>query len=317
VLNVVIELEQNHTIRKKKVRLRELNRDEWVNIYNNDKTKRQAKIALKAFDKFLEANLMQENVLFNEMKKRDNQDRYIMLQKIIIFWKAQRISPATIKNYWNFLKNWWWHNGILMNQESIRAYVKFPRIMKEMKEPLTKEIIRKLVNASEQPYKTLWLVLASSGMRIEEATLFTEKNIQWGSDQHPTRILLGPEITKYSLGRETYISSEASMMLKRNMDLYQTLTPAKADTYMAKLRRELKLLDKYSNGKNYHVQVHAFKSFFMTAAIMIHGEKYSNAMGGHERYLPEYNRIPKLIRENMYLKVEPDVTIQDQITTTE
>ncbi len=290
-----------------------MNRDEWINIYNDDKTKRQAQIALRAFDNFLEATMTDEQKLFAEMKERDEQDRYIVLQKMITFWKAQNLSPATVKNYWNFLKNWWWHNGILVNKESIKAYVKFPRIMKEMKEPLLKETIRKLVGASEQPYKTLWLVLASSGMRIEEATLFNENNVEWGT---PTRIMLGPEITKYSLGREIFISGEASTMLQRNFDEYLTLTPAKADTYMAKLRKQLGLLKKYSNGKNYHVQVHAFKSFFQTQAMLVHGEKYSNAMGGHQNYLPEYNRIPKVIREKMYLQLEPNVTIQEEITTT-
>lgn len=284
-----------------------MNRDEWIEIYNNEKTKRQAGIALRAFDKFLDANMMQEKTLFDEMKERDNQERYIMLQKIIIFWKAQHIGPASIKNYWNFLKNWWWHNGIKMDQESIRAYVKFPRIMKELKEPLTKDIIRNIVENSEQPYKTLWLVLASSGMRIEEATSITPNNIEYGS---PTKITLSPEITKYSLGRETYISSEAAQMLKANIDEYMKLKPSWADTYMATLRKRLGYLNKYSNGKNYHVQVHAFKSFFMTEAFMVHGEKYSHAMGGHENYLPEYNRKTKSTKEQMYLELEPNVTIQ-------
>ncbi len=178
--------------------------------------------------------------------------------------------------------------------------------MQELKEPLTKEIIKNLVQASEQPYKTLWLVLASSGMRITEATSFTEDNIQWGN---PTRIILEPNMVKYSIGRETYISSQASEMLKANLDEYLKLKPAWADTYMAKLRKKLGYLGKQANGKHYHVQVHAFKSFFMTEAIMIHDDNYSNAMGGHQKYLPQYTRIPKLKREQMYLEVEPNVTI--------
>jgi len=293
-------------VRKKKVRLKELDRKEWIDSYENPKTQRQAGVALKAFDNFLKAFMLQENKLFDEMKNRDKIEKYIVLQRIIMFWKAQHIGPASIHNYWNFLKNWWWHNDIKTEKEELKMRIRFPRIKKELREPLTKEIIRDLVNASEQPYKTLWLVLASSGMRIEEATSFTTSNIEWGT---PTRILLSPEITKYSLGRETYISSEAAEMLKANLDEYMKLKPAWADTYMAKLRKKLGYLDKYSNGKNYHVQVHAFKSFLLTEAIMLHGENYSNAMGGHEKYLPVYNRIPKQKREQMYLQVEPNITI--------
>jgi len=283
-----------------------LNREQWIEIYNNPKTQRQAGISLKAFDNFLKANMMNENKVFEQMKTLDSMEKYIMLQKIITFWKAQKISAATINNYWNFLKNWWWHNGIKTEKESIRAFVKFPRIIQELKEPLTKEIIRNLIDNSEQPYKTLWLVLASSGMRITEATSFTEKNIEWGT---PTRIGLEPNFVKYSIGREAYISAQASAMLKRNLGEYLKLKPAWAGTYIQKLRKKLGYLDKYTNGKNYHVQVHAFKSFFATEAIMIHGENYSNAMGGHNKYLPQYTRIPKLKREQMYLQVEPNVTI--------
>jgi integrase len=286
-----------------------MKRSEWVKNYQNEKTRKQAEVVLSAFDKYLEANLMQERELFKAMKEGEQNHRYIELQKIINFWKDLGISAKSIKNYWNFLKNWFWYNGVSVVKEELKAYVKFPREFKDMKEPLEINTIQTLIHDSNQVFTTLWLVLASSGMRIEEALSIDPSSIEWGTIEKPTRIILSPEITKYAQGREVFISDQASEYLKNNLDHYLRLTVADCETYMSRLRKRTKLLEKYSNGKNYKVHIHAFKSFFITAAAMVHDEKYSHALGGHSKYLPEYYRIPKKKREEMYKQLEENVTI--------
>jgi len=287
-----------------------LKREDWIKSYQNEKTRKQAQIVLSAFDKYLDANLMQEQVLLKEMKLGEDSLKYHELQRIINFWKEGGISGKSIKNYWNFLKNWFWFNEVKMIKEDLKAYVKFPRELKDMKEPLEIETINKLIEKSNEVFITLWLVLASSGMRIEEALSFKSSAIQWGDSTHPTKILLSPKITKYSQGREVFISKQASQYLMKNLNAYLKLNVADCETYMSRLRRRTKLLDKYSNEKNYKVHIHAFKSFFITAAALVHDEKYSHALGGHSKYLPEYYRIPKEKREEMYKEFEDKVTFQ-------
>lgn len=142
-------------------------------------------------------------------------------------------------------------------------------------------------------------------MRIEEALSFDTDSIKWGN---PTTILLSPKITKYSQGREVFISEQASDFLRNNLTNYLKLNVADCETYMSRLRRKTNLLDKYSNNKNYKVHIHAFKSFFITAAALVHDEKYSHALGGHSKYLPEYYRIPKQKRQEMYKEFEDKLT---------
>lgn len=286
-----------------------LNRVQWINSYQNRKTRKQAGTVLSAFDKFLASTAMNEADLFSSINKNDLTFRYSEIQKIINFWVSMKISAKSIRNYFGFLKNWFWYNNIILVNEDLRAYVKFPRQLKDFKEPLELKTIQQILEGSENGYKTLWLILASSGMRIQEALSFDYKSIEWGDEERPTRIILSPLITKYSEGREVFISRQASYYLKTYYEDFKKIKPDVAETYMARLRRSLKLTEKYSNGKNYKVHIHAFKSFFMTAALMKHGEKYSHALGGHTEYLPEYYRIPKDKRELMYLELEPDVTI--------
>ncbi len=50
----------------------------------------------------------------------------------------------------------------------------------------------------------------------------------------------------------------------------------------------------------------------MTWAEYVHDHKYSNAVGGHGAYLPEYNRLPRITKEQMYLKLEPYVSIYEK-----
>jgi len=277
--------------------------DEWINTYQHPNTRRQAGIALKAWKRFSPDNQTME------LMKADTSSnmKYITLQRMIKYFTEEGISGKSIRNYWNFIRNWWWYNGIKTDPLEIKSFVKFPKILKEIREPMTREIIKQICDASIPYYKAFWLVLASSGMRPEELIKTEKANLHL--DEMPARIYLTPTITKSAQGRNVFISKQAANELTNNLEEVMGIKAVAYRLYFSKLRRKLGFKEKYSNGKNFLVQVYALRSFFFTQATMKHGSDYAHAMTGHGQYLDQYLRIPNEKRIQMYFEIEPSLTI--------
>lgn len=279
-----------------------LSYDDWIKTYPHPKTQRQAGISLKAWKRF-----SPDDITIELMKNDSTNLKYITLQRMINYFTEEGISGKSIRNYWNFIRNWWWYNGIKTDQQEIKSFVKFPKEMKEVREPMTREIIKIICDASLPYYKAFWLVLASSGMRPEEFLKTVKENMYL--DETPARIYLSPTITKLAQGRNIYLSYQAARELKENFEQVMNIKPSAYRLYFTKLRRRLDFKKKYSNGKNFLVQVYALRSFFFTQATMRHGSDYAHAVTGHGQYLDQYLRIPESKRKQMYLEIEPSLTI--------
>jgi len=226
--------------------------DEWIKTYPHPKTRRQAEISFKAWKRF-----SPDNTTMELMKTDETNLKYITLQRMINYFTESGISGKSIRNYWNFIRNWWWYNGIKTDPQEIRSFVKFPKILKEIREPMTREIIKIICDASIPYYKAFWLVLASSGMRPEEFLKSAKENMYL--DETPARIYLTPTTTKTAQGRNIYLSYQAARELKSNFEQVMNIKPSAYRLYFTKLRRRLDFKKKYSNGKNFLVQVYALR----------------------------------------------------------
>ena len=92
-----------------------------------------------------------------------------------------------------------------------------PRIPREDEQSLDSSDIRKiLLNCSNRRLKVYLLVLASGGMRTVEALAIRNKDVDFESS--PTRIHLRKEYSKIKIGRDIYISDEATQYLKNWLD---------------------------------------------------------------------------------------------------
>lgn len=274
--------------------------DEWLKTYQHPITRKQAETSYKAWKKF-----SPDDKTLELMKHDTGNLKYITMQRMIVYFIELGISGKSIRNYWNFIRNWWWYNGVKTDAQEIKSFVKFPKILKEIREPMTREIIKQICDASSPPFRTLWLVLASSGMRPQEFINTPRENIYL--NETPARIYLNPTITKSAQGRNVFISNQAATELKKNLD--DVINIKYYRMYFSKLRRKIHLTKKYSNGKNFLVQVYALRSFFFTQATMKHGSDYAHAVTGHGQYLDQYLRIPNEKRIQMYLDIEPSLII--------
>ena len=92
-----------------------------------------------------------------------------------------------------------------------------PRVLREDEEPLDVSDIRKiLLSCNNRRLKTLLLVLASGAMRVTEA--LATRNMDLDFTVKPTKVHIRKEYSKTRLGRDVYISDEATNYLKQWLD---------------------------------------------------------------------------------------------------
>jgi integrase len=120
--------------------------------------------------------------------------------------------------------------SIIMYVSSIRSYlsyfdidtipakfkrkVKMPKLYREDETPLDASDIRNLlIKCTNKKLKTYLLVLASGGMRTNEALAMRLKDINFSVN--PTRIHIRKEYAKTKVARDVYISDEATDYLKK------------------------------------------------------------------------------------------------------
>jgi hypothetical protein len=60
------------------------------------------------------------------------------------------------------------------------------------------------------------------------------------------------------------------------------------------------------------ITLYSFRSFFFGRASDVHREGYAHRMTGHGGYLPQYDRMSDEKRLDWFLKLEPELTINDE-----
>ncbi len=298
-----------------------LNKGEWIDRFDAEKTRLQAHFSLTSFQKFIKSEYKHtEKEIIDELKTSPNDAKYIFLQKLIRYWAKNNLSPATMSNYFVFIRNYLRFQGVKTTREEVKDLIQFPKQVKEIRQPITTDMFKEILIASHNKYKALFLILGSSGMRIGETLNLRIKDVDLNLD--PVRIHLSPKITKTVQGRETYISQEALEALKKIMNKSNPegrlldIEYGAAQRYIHYVRVKTGFIAKYSNEKNYQVNIHAFRAFFFTQATLKHGGDYAHAVTGHGAYLAQYLRIPPETREKMYKELEPNVTISSDIRLT-
>lgn len=293
-------------------------RDDWLNRYEG-KTKSQAKIALRAFDLFVNVRYSKnENLLLESCLKNSEDHRYLVLDSMVQYWLlGLEFSPATIRNYFSFVRSYLRRFGIKTYKEDIREFVKLPRKIKERKEPLSRDIAKRIIEVSDPKYVMLWLFLIATGMRIGEAMECRKSwlDLSLLKEYGLVLVKIPAEDTKASTERYTFLTGQVWQMVKPYYDSRILVTDPlldisydAAEEYMSWVREKLGLLDRYTTG--FHkLTIHSFRSVTRTVLSDKCGVEFSWYILGEEGYLPEYYRKSYEDGAKLYKLAEPELTI--------
>lgn len=303
-----------------------ITREEWftqiLNKSGSDNSLKTAKTGIKKWDQYLDSlNENDANVLKLLREHSSDPKAYQFLNKFVQWLISQKIAPSSNKIFFAVMKSWVNANGIMLHQEYVKQFIKFPKKVRETRQPLTLEIIKLLINNAPKKIAVVLYILLSSGMRISECLQLQVRDIN--QNTNPIEIRIRAETTKTLEERMAFISNEAWEKIQPLIsDLEQNDTLFFCDynknslidfeIRFGQLRKHLGLVEKYANGKNYHVNVHAFRAYFLTQATRILDGDIAHALVGHHQYLDQYLRLSPQEKSEMYHKLEPYVTVSDE-----
>ena len=240
-----------------------------------------------------------------------------MMQSYINYLEKNEQGPDTIRGHINRMKDYLNYRYIPIYNEDVKANLEFPRKTYEEKYAITHDDIKTLLDHANLDRKALYLTLASSGMRISESLHLRKRDFDDSFER--LMIRLPGKYTKTRKPRKTFISKEAESYVKPRLDkigIDDLVFNKNPDTQMAKhieedyfyrLRAKAGFVDRYDSG-HHKITLHTFRSFFITKCNRVDSD-FGNALGGHDKYMKQYDRLNDQEKIELYLKAEPSLLI--------
>jgi len=301
------------------------------------------RFAINRFKKFIQHKYEKSLEQIISEIKDNSMDRYQIFQDFVIYLDKEGKKPSSIKIWVMGAKGFLKHCGIKLYNEDFKMAVKLPKRVHQREEPLTKEIILRLLSNVSAKLRTIILVATASGMRIGEILQLKLYDIDFNSK--PTRIKIRAETTKTRESRETFLTAEATNSLKDYLTRYfgwkenesnnlqdliifgrtsksrkslnerkTTLQKSNSSVLTNSMKRHLENipeLSKLNENGRLMVHFHAFRKYFRTVVGNAVGRDYAEALMGHHFYLDTYYQLPDQEKLSMYLQAEPFLTISD------
>ena len=185
---------------------------------NSHRSKDTYLIGLSHFQTFLHtdgrynANYTLENII--EKILSNEVDVYSLLDNFVSYMiSLGRLSTATITLHVAATRSYLQYYDIDISPAKFKRRVKIPKNHREDEEPIDASDIRKiLLSCQNRRLKPYLLILASCGCRTLEGLAIRCKDIDFSVT--PTRIHIRKEWAKTRVGRDVYISDEATKFLK-------------------------------------------------------------------------------------------------------
>jgi integrase len=286
----------------------------WLETYSSKSTVRAYKWGLEQFFRALGfKGSFEENAeaYFKEKRnfEEDVKTYFIQLQKA-------KTPPKSVNICLTSVKMFLMENGVelpMIFWRRLKGRRKGSRALMLDKVPSNAEL-RRILSHMDIKGKSLFLVLASSGMRIGECLKLTVEDVDLTSD--PARINIRGEYTKTGNPRVAFISSEAKEFLEEWLKIRENeisiavkrstrygkkaedkrIWPFEANTAYYIWRSSIKKaqFDKrfqYNNSlERFMVHPHVLRKFFRTKMGQVIPVDVTEALMGHEGYLTEVYR---------------------------
>tara|TARA_Y100000310_G_scaffold330390_1_gene401931 strand:+ start:67 stop:1095 length:1029 start_codon:yes stop_codon:yes gene_type:complete len=297
------------------------NRESYIESIDvlNPKYCSAIKTTLNRFDKYCKSKYNEsEDEILSQLMKQSQDERIVNacdVLQLFISNLSKSISPQTIPSYLSHVLGYFNYRGVKLTSLDKKS-IRLPKIIREEKYPLSKDDIRLILDNCSYKRKTLYLVLASSGMRIGETVQLRKKDF----DTSGNRIMINipAKFTKGKKSRRTLVSLEAKPYLMKRLNAIEDddlvfgtgstseVTESKLLNYATK--KALPKMERYDSGTR-KITLHSFRAFFITQAVRTVGESFAHTLAGQEGYLKVYKRYDKEAMFEDYLKLEPSLFI--------
>ncbi len=186
----------------------------------NKNTAIQYHSRLLAFEKFVEKEYRIEIDKLIQKLKNKELDPYDILNDFCIFLQNNyQIGSITFRDKITTVKTFLEYNDIEVSPRKFKLKVRFPKTVFRHKEAIDKEDIIKILNGcSDWRLKTYVMLLASTGLRTTEALSIRLKDLEFGSNNSPARLIIRGEYTKTKIDRFVFLTKEVQNQIKIWLD---------------------------------------------------------------------------------------------------
>ena len=252
----------------------------------------------------------------------------------------QGIKGNTIRIRFSSIKGYLSHLGVKISTDEVKHTIKIPRVTRLREIPITKEMIVRLLRNAKPKLQAAILVAVSTGLRLGELVNLRIMDIDFTTT--PTTVYVRGNTTKTRQSRITFLTAETTNALKDYLVRYHKwnedekdpmfleahifqakIKPKKPECFSAlgtqnTLGSELlvlvksipELAIKNENGRQ-AIHFHAFRKYFRTIVGNGSGRDFAENLIGHSFYMDTYYQLSDEKKREMYLEVEPLLTISD------
>jgi len=283
------------------------------------------KASNNSFSRFCEEKYKKSSItVFQDIKElKENQLETVrtILQEWIGWQNDNGSLTSGIRHYISNIRRYFLHYGIKYHIEDFDEPLQYKPIIKEELHALTLEEVQDIVNAARKK-RGFYLALISTGARPGELLQIRKKDIDTTGKR--IKIRIEAVTVKTRAGRSVYLTKEAGSYLLPRLKLIEDndLVWATNETTNLSERNELSVLntltnalgytDRYKSNKHKKITLYSFRSYFFTKAANVHREGYAHKMIGHGGYLPQYDRMNEDKKLEWFLKLEPELTINNE-----
>jgi integrase len=299
------------------------------------------------FRDFLNQKYKIDEYFLFEKIKNEEMDVYKILNEFVLFLDTSQYEPRSIKTRLAATKGYLRHLGIKIYTEDCKHNIRMPKIVTHREEPLTKEMLVRLLRNVSPKLQTAILVAVSTGIRIGELVQLEIRDIDFNS--LPTKVRIRAETTKTREERETFLTAEATNSLKdylrrfygwiegeKNESLRTQIIFGRTSLSKWKVRSDDELkrgahlasentlqrmlsnriekipdLSRLNENGRKVIHFHAFRKYFRTTVGNACGRDFAEAIIGHGFYMDTYYNLSEEERRSLYVKAEPYLTISD------
>lgn len=261
--------------------------------------------------------------LIPELKIVEEDTLWDTLEQWINWNHAKGQMPQVNKFRFSLLKKYLHHRGIKIFKEDIEENLDFPTVIEEEPYALSLEESQLIVKNAPFKKQVMYLCMLSSGMRIGETCQLKPKHLNL--EKKRIMVKIPSSIAKYNRGRTTFFSEEASKILKTLLKklgdddlIFGTHeNPKYAETNeIQQLKRLLISIGLYEKQENGHGKItsHSFRAYFITKVSRFDRDLAHFLAGQKNKmYLPRYDRLTDDDKLELYMKIEPDLLIDDSV----
>jgi integrase len=309
-------------------------------ISHSENSHKTYKTTIKLFRSFLIEKFSCNEIELVEKIHNDHVDVYDILQSFVVHMDKQGIKGNTIRIRFSSIKGYLSHLGVKISTDEVKHIIKIPRVTRLREIPITKEMIVRLLRNSKPKLQVAILVAISTGLRLGELVNLRIMDVDFTTT--PTTVYVRGNTTKTRQSRVTFLSAETTNALKDYLVRYHKwsedvkdpmlsekhifqakIKPKKPEQFSVlgtqnTLGSELlvlvksipELAIKNENGRQ-AIHFHAFRKYFRTIVGNSSGRDFAENLIGHSFYMDTYYQLSDEKKREMYLEVEPLLTISD------